>query len=206
MAATSPPALRISLRELLTLVAIVAVGCVALKYANEYWVAVISFIMILAVMAAAIIALVDRGPRQASAIGCLSALAIYAALLYACKPELDPYDGTLPTTRLMRPLFEAMSTNWYFDLANRKEVNQSQLPSGATIHYGGGGGGGIFGGGVAPPTTGFSNIGEKPSREHFMPIAHYLWALIFGYVAARFARWVYARRVREQQELISSNS
>jgi hypothetical protein len=206
--ATQPRGIRISLREFFALVAAVAVACAALKYANEYWLAVVSLVTLVAYVAATIVALVDRGPRQVAAVGFLATMSIYAALLYARRPEgaantlprshpeFDPYNGILPTTRLMRPLFEAMSANWYVDLATGKSLNESQLPSGATIvSYSGGG---FAPGGVAAPTTGFTHVGEIPAREHFMPIAHCFWALLFGYIAAKFARWVYARRLREQ--------
>ena len=147
----SPPGFRISLREFLLLVTTFTIACAALKYANGYWLAVVSLATLLAFIAATVVAVVDRGPRQTFAVGFLVAVAIYAGLIHSRKPEgapnnfvatnpeFDPYRGVLPTTLLLRPLFEAVVVNWYFDRATGNRIDESQLPPGATIDYYGGG-------------------------------------------------------------------
>jgi hypothetical protein len=207
--AASPPGLRFSLREFFLSVAAVAVSCAALKYANESWLSTITFFMILATMAAAIIALVDRGPRQASATGFVVAVCIYVALLNGRSSEFDPYEGTLPTSQLLRPLYAVMSNTWYIDQASGKRVASSDLPpesiivtsvSGGDAAFAAGVGGGML---VRGQRTGYVQW-ETVSRAHFMRIAHLLWAILFGYVAAKFARWVYAHRLRERPEPVTA--
>jgi len=210
----SPPGLRISLREFLILVTAVVVGCASLKFANDYWLIIVSLTTFFAFIAAAIVALIDRGSRQSIAMGFILAGVVYGGLLSSQasdgdqnravvrNPEFDPYDGKLPTTRIMRPLFEAVSVDWYLDRATGKRINEYQLPPGATIdRYADWGGMGGGGGGMRAqaPKTGFGYAGQTPDREHFMPIAHCLWALLFGYAGGHFARWVYFRRLREQK-------
>ena len=47
------------------------------------------------------------------------------------------------------------------------------------------------------PTMKLSQIVEDYSHLYFGVRAHLLWSLLFGYLGARFAGWVYARRIAE---------
>jgi hypothetical protein len=196
MANAAPsPALRVSLRECLALVAAVAVSCAALKYANGYWLSALSIVLFLTVMAAAIIALVDRGSRQATAMGFLTGVLMYAVLVQTQDRVSQAY-GTLPTTDLTWRIYAAMSTSWYEEQSTGKRVEE--LPTGAIIvgrNGMGGGMGGVIGG---LPQKAYVQW-QLPDPEYFTRIAHAFWALAFGYFAAKFARWVYARRLREQE-------
>ena len=194
-ATASPSGLRISLREFLLLITAVVIACAALKLANEYWLITVSLATLLVFIAAAIVAIVDRGSRQVFAIGFIVAGVVYGGFLSGFGPK----DERLPTTRLLSPVYGLVAVTWYWDLAAKRSISESELPPGAKIHYGGGGGGG-FGGAVLPPppTTGFAYSEQLPYHEHFMTIGHCLWALLLGYAGGHFARWVYHRRLRQQ--------
>jgi hypothetical protein len=199
----SPPGLRISLRELMMLFAAVAIGIAALKLANLWWQILVTGFALLAFTASAIVAINDRGRRQAFAIGFVIAFAIYMGLLYSMRQyggrsaiqatvnaEFDPEIGALPTTQLLRPLFEAIVEVWYVELATGKRLRQSELGSGAKTGF-------SRSGGMNTPSA--YSVGQiEPQREPFMIIGHCLWALLFGYAGGHFARWVYFRRLREQ--------
>jgi hypothetical protein len=72
---------KFTIRELVGLTAFVAVGIAALKYANAYWLTAVSTAVWLAFIAAAIVAVVDRGERQAVAIGMVIAAAVFRIVL-----------------------------------------------------------------------------------------------------------------------------
>jgi len=177
---------RFSLAELLIAIGFVAISCAALKYAGEVWATCLSVGVILLFMGAAVTAVVDRGPLQARAIGLTLFMGIYGVLFWSCpthanyeqSTELDPYTGRLPTSKLLKPLFETLVSRNYLDGSGKK---------------------------VGPPTPGigFGGIGgismsESPDRGQFMAIGHLLCALLLGYLGSRVALWAYARRHRSQ--------
>lgn len=186
---------RFSLRELLLLLGFVAVGCAALKYAGEAWVTALSAVVLLLFMLSAVSAVVDRGHRQALAIGFALCMGVYGIPFSQENRELDPHAGRLPTTKLLKPLFTALVNGVYIDSSTGKIV-PNYNPANTVYSLGGGGFGG---GGVAP--TGFP-MGvyylETPPREKFMAVGHLLWALLLGYIGARLAGWIYIRRQREK--------
>jgi hypothetical protein len=192
--AASCHGLRISLRELLLLFTALFTACAALRYANVYWLAAVTLLTLVTFIAAAVIALIDRDARQALAIGFVTAAAIYMTLIFCMRvtgdnrgnvrsynAELDPEEGSFPTTLSLRPLFVSIQEHWYIDPSGTP-IRRSQLPPAVIAN---------------PNNGGYVYDQERPNRQHFMLIGHCLWALLFGYVAAKFARWVYARRLRE---------
>jgi hypothetical protein len=193
--AASPPAIRVSLRELLALFATFAVGFTALAYANSWWMAAASGVTLLAFIAAVIMALVDRGPRQAFAIGFAASIACYLPLFLLGR-ETDPFTGKLPTSQLLQPMFLAVREQSYMNVQTREIVKESEIPEGALVE--GQGGFPNYGRRVGSQPY-FTPADTIPRLEHFMPIGHCLWALLIGYVGGKFARWVYIRRVREKQ-------
>lgn len=62
---------RVSLRMLLLLMALFAIGCSAMTHANEAWLLAVTTTSLLIFMAAGVMAVIDRGGRQAFAIGFL---------------------------------------------------------------------------------------------------------------------------------------
>jgi hypothetical protein len=127
---------RISLRELLVFVALFALAVASLKYANDAWLAIVAGVTMLAFSIAIITAAVDRGSRQAHAIGfALTFLAYCAAVLTGMTTasglgnetaikniEFDQWDGRLPTTRLLRYIHWAMNATGYYDAATDKLI------------------------------------------------------------------------------------
>ncbi|HEX5103743.1 MAG TPA: hypothetical protein VFV87_08040 [Pirellulaceae bacterium] len=192
---TSPSFLRISLLELLLLLAAVAVGCAALKYAGEVWWIVLSSALLVGFLAAAVVAVVGRGPGQARAIGFVLCVMIYMPLIWAApldtSRELDPHAGRLPTTKLLGAIFESIVSRKQVDMATGQPVANSN--SGYSGAY--------------PPTLGYSMTltQESPDRGQFMAIGHLLWALLLGYLGSRLAVWVDGRRrQRAEPRLVAS--
>ena len=195
--AASPPGLRISLREFLLLFIAFAIGFAALAFANSWWLAAVSGVALLAFIAALIIALIDRGRRQVFALGFAASVLTYAPL-FLLGNDTDPFTGNLPTSRLLQPMHLAVRQQSYRNVRTDEEVSEQELPAGALVE-----------GMTAFPTYSSRNAARNsasyfvpgnstPALEHFMPIGHCQWALLFGYAGGQFARWVYARRLREQ--------
>jgi hypothetical protein len=175
-----PSLFRFSLRELLLLLACFAIGCAALRYAGGLWLIGLSSSVLLLFMIAAVLAAVDRGHRQAQAIGFALCVAIYGVLFWSAplttnveqSPELDPYSGRLPTSKALAPLFEIIVKRTYHDMATGQEV--AGLAAGLAIVQ-----------------------REIPDRGQFMATGHLLFALAVGYLGSRVALWAYARRHRD---------
>jgi len=201
--------LRFTIRELSLVTAFLGVGCAALKYASDTWITILSAGLLALFMAATIAAVLDRGQWQARAAGFAICVAIYGALLWSARTnagndsrELDPYTGGLPTTKLLKPLFEVMVKRTWIELATGKEVPDYDPTKASGMGggfggegggFGGEGGGGGFGGGVGGR--------ESPPRAKFMALGHLLWAALLGYLGSRFAYAIYLRRsVNEKTE------
>jgi hypothetical protein len=178
--------MRISLRELLIGVALVALALVSLRNANYYtvWPAVATGVTMVALFVALIVAVVDRGPRQAFAMGfALTAVAYGLMLLSVRTSNFDQFEGWLPTTRLLAYVHRAVDRGGYYDHQTGQLVpdyDPSKLLVGATVT---------------------ASYREDPPREVFMPIGHCWWALILGYAGGWFARFVYSRRTQEQNPI-----
>jgi hypothetical protein len=169
--------LRITLRELLVLTAFVAAGLAALKYAGDVTLMIMTSGVHLCLMAMTVIALVDRGRRQAIASGFTACVAIYLALLMFREPNALYW---WMTDKLLGRLHEAMVTETWVDLLTGQEVAFD--PQWRVVGLPG-------------------NIGGKQSPRdiHFKGVGHYLWALLFGYLGSRLAAWIYARRVKAEE-------
>jgi hypothetical protein len=172
----------ITLRRVFTLVAVFAVVCAALKFPG-FWGPILFGIALLLVMGMAITAVVDRGSRQAYAIGYTLAAIIYGVMVLATHSafggfELDPYSGSLPTTTWLAPVFRLVAHETWIDVTTRQEVPNYVPPR-------------------TPGTTFGPAVGliEYPDRRTFMAVGHTLWTLLFGLVGGYFAQWRYARRM-----------
>ncbi|MEX0610747.1 MAG: hypothetical protein WD229_01395 [Pirellulales bacterium] len=180
-----------------------ALAIASLKYSSEAWLALVAGVLTIAFFVALIIAAVDRGPRQAFAIGFALVGASYGYLVINSSmgeqsnsnPEFSNSSGRLPSTRLMGYIYRAVEDGRYYDVMTGLELpnyDPSQNPNRGA-------------GGFAPGATmvGFRDV---PPREIFMRIGHSWWALILGYAGGHFARFVYWRRVREEQPLATESS
>ena len=126
----------------------------------------------------AIVAFVGRDQLRSFAIGFLIPVIGYAATVLAIgASELHPYQGRLPTTKLFGRVFRLVVKQQYVNLETGETVTDYdptavQLGTGPTI----------------VPS-------ETPERTTFMSLAHVLTALMFGYVGAKFAVWIYRRQL-----------
>jgi len=204
---------RISLREVFLLVAAVGVAIVSLIYASLLWLMLIGLAAALAAILALIIGLVDRGPRRAFPIGFAVAMLGYlCAVLNAQKfmlppgsemfanqnVELDPYNGKLPTSAVLRYLYcNSVREYRVFDLNTGARIPESEIgkviivtesPEGLSP--------GSWVGAVAPGQRGAYSQ-TRPPGDKFMAIGHFWWALMFGYIGGKFARFISVRRNSE---------
>lgn len=182
---------RLSLRELLVLIALAAMAIVSLQFASATWETVVATIAVVALTIAAIVSLVDRQARQAFAIGFVVSMIVYALLLSGGllasrngNLEFNPDTGRLPTTRLLRPVFAAVAQSRWIDFRTGQELldYDPQNPG---------------------PNDQFVSQDERPERAAFMRIGHCWWALVLGYLGGWFARFVYLRRIGAASTLAS---
>jgi hypothetical protein len=150
----------------------------------------------LATMAWAIIAFTGIDRLRVFAIGFLVPVIAYAITVWAVGPkEMDPYQGKLPTSRLLGHLFPVLGKQMWVDNTTGKE-----LPDYDPSRDGGGGfgAGGLGVGGFA--VGGVASVGyvESPDRQTFMSVGHVLIAMLLGYGGARFAVAVHRSRRRQE--------
>jgi hypothetical protein len=172
---------RVSLRELLLLIAMVALAIASMKYASPAWRTCVYTITMAIFMWAAVIAVIDRGPRQAFAIGMVLLMVIYGVLVTngtvrSENVEMDLQYGRLPTSRVVKYIFPPTETVEWLD--NRTgQILPNYDPANP------------------PPGIGaFPQTRRKPDPPILMAVAHCWWALLLGYIGGRFARVVYLRR------------
>jgi predicted PurR-regulated permease PerM len=185
---------KLSLRELLLVVGAFATGCAALKFANNPWWYVLSALALSGILSAAVIAAVDRGRPQAFALGFVICAATYGLFLVLADKggqlsrELDPYEGRLPTTRLLRPLFELIVDRTWYESQTGKPLPGYQ-PAGAEASP-------IYGSTAVSAAGPIPYAEERPTRNEFMRLGHLLWGLLLGYLGGRLGAVIYTRRVR----------
>lgn len=176
---------RFTLAEILSLLALVAVGCAALRYAGEVWATALSAVVFAVFMIAATLAVVGRGALQSRAVGTSIFIAIYGVLFWAApsaggignsqSSELHPGTGHLPTSKALKPLYEVIVKRMYIDDSGNTTAS-------------------------LPPGVGFLHRVEVPQSDHFMAVGHALWAILLGYLGSRVGYWAYTRRTRTSNE------
>jgi hypothetical protein len=173
-----------SLRELLLLIALAALAIASIRYATTTWRTVVYTITMAVLMTGAVTAVIDRGPRQAFAIGMVLTMAIYAILVRngvsgtrGENRELDPSDGRLPTTRAASYFYRPTTTHRWFDERGNELANFDESKPRPGVRR----------------ATRRTNI--SPSADLFMQIVHSWWALLLGYIGGWFAWIVYHRRI-----------
>ena len=182
-----------SLRAVLIVVALIALAIVSLQFASPGWQTAVSGVTFVVFWAAAIAAIVDRGPRQVFAIGIVVSMAIYGLVLFALPregapnwqyhTEFNPDTGRLPTTRLLAPIYHAIvEVSWYNMTTGRKVAGPGPLAVGDT-----------------PPAANVT-LSESPDRNTFMAIGHLWWAIVLGLFGGWFGRFVYLRRISRPEQ------
>lgn len=164
-------------------------------------------------MSTAVIAIVDRGERQAIAVAFLVCMSAYGVVLLAQRRTRSGQDinyemstdenAKLPTTIPLQLMHGGLAQVWLIDEASVRfrleelptatTIRDSRLPRDLQERMGTQP---LSTSTQAPKTVSWSGI--TPSPSHFMQIGHSLWALVFGYFGGHFGRCVYARRLREQ--------
>jgi hypothetical protein len=182
--------MRMSLRELFAILAACAVGSAALRNVNHHWVTGATVVVLLTFLAMTIESLVARGPRQARAIGVLTAMVLYGWLFDAGEyvatggavhRELDPDRGVLPTSQLLGIAYRSTVQFWHVDRVTGEPTVKAAWNGYQTAPKG--------------------MIGLPPADD-FMVVGHCWWAIALGYVGGLYARFVYGRRARV--ELLTS--
>jgi hypothetical protein len=172
--------LRISLRQLLVLVATVAVAIVSLCYANAGWEAAVYCLTLVVFFAMVIVAFIDRGSRQTFAIGMAIVMAGYTGVqTYGPKKAFRHFG--MPTNSLLIALHQAISEPAHFDARSGARLEGFSPPAGA-----------------APGTAQIPNtyVDYVPLTDHLVPIGHMWFSILFGCFGGLFARWVFLRRVK----------
>jgi hypothetical protein len=191
---------RISLRELLILVAVAALCIVSLKYASHTWSSLVTTAAMLLVFAAVIVAVANSGSRQKFAL----AFAILAAGYHFVvdtvggevsglspapgfsEPQVNPEGVLLPTSQLLQFLWLRIQFSEWLDPFTGKSLGK------------------VVPGQPPPPVPagpGFGpNVNSHPRYDTFMRIGHLWWALLLGYVGGRVASFVYQRRTDSTKE------
>jgi len=164
---------RLTIRELLLITAFLATSCAALKYAGNTWWAALFLASFLAVISAGVIAIAERGRRQAAAAGFVFCFCAYAIAIWS-----DAGRDRLPTTLLLRQLYPLFATSKWLDMRTNEVVPDydPQTPSK------------------------YVTIAYEQSEYTFHDIGHLLFALAFGYCGARFASWIYLRRETRERK------
>ena len=184
-----------SLRELFAIVLFFALGLAALRTGGVL-AATTLFVSGLLLMAMAIVAFVAIGVPKAYAIGFLLPVTLYlVCVALAGRNELDPYDGKLPTTSLIRYAHQWLVTTNYVDSVTGKVIPNydpaADRRSGTVPGSMGMGGMGMSGMAMGGMMSGPMIVEIPSDRLTFMLLAHTLFTLIFGWLGAKFACRVY---------------
>ncbi len=170
---------QISLKELLVLTLVLGLGLAAIVF-NGYAGSTFQFIAGLLWIAMTISIFVDHGNRRAFAIGFCLAGAIYVtALLLNGSSDMDPYQGSLPTSRWLIPVYELVLVNDYVSTTSGQLIPDYENKTASFRR--------------ANPA--FRR--PRPSRYSFMVVGHTAWALLISYLGGKFASHVFRRRESE---------
>jgi len=195
---------RVSTREMLVLVAAIAVAIVSMWYASSLWQAVVGLIVLAVTIMAVISAIFDLGPRQVFAIGMVVVMLGYSLLILNGKkyptgaPQMPgpsangEFDSRaqVPTSQLLHWLRNKLDRSGYVDSVTGKTLaaDDPEIPT------------------IAPGSNGELQTSsgrqvyavQLPPMEDFMFTGDFWWALLFGYLGGRYAQFVYTRRIKER--------
>jgi hypothetical protein len=184
---------RLALQGIFILLALIAMAIGSLKYATDAWLAIVMAVALIAFLVAVVEAAVDRGSRQAFALGFVLCTVIYTYLVAAAplgfdvqkwqrlSPEMNLHEGRLPTTVVLRQLHARVHQLRWIDPMTGQEIvgidpHRNFAQSGSAVRK------------------------DLPRADIFGPIGHCWWALLLGYLGGWVARFVYLRRVAEAEK------
>lgn len=170
---------RISLRGLLLLTAVLAFACGALAWSSRGWLGATLIFVALAFIAAAIVAILDRGPRQAFAIGYVVSFVLLLIAHVVVWPKL------VTKSQAPSPLFQF--SMWAFEQTHAGiEIWMNEGGEPHTAIY--------------PPRRAAATTGIDPIVERATTFTFIFPPLIIAATSAlagRLAAFVYLRRRRE---------
>jgi hypothetical protein len=178
------PMFRVSILHLLALTACLAVSLACLKYAGEVMYAVVTNVAFAILMIATVVAIAARGQLRAVAGGFAACMGIYLALLWSSTLVGHRHWAT---DKIARQLHSVMLTRSWLDERTGERFDSDPVALVGTRNR-----------------RVFIHEIEVPSEGHFIVVAHYLWAALFGYFGALFASWIYARRRHKRSTINSS--
>ena len=216
--------LQFSVRQLLIVVAFLAVGLTALRNANSYWMTGLWGGVLLLLGVTILLVIFRRGPVQAFWIGCAVFGCLYAGVvLIAYWPRATP-PGYFPLAA------HQLATNqlsvWAYGKMIPAAAREMQIPNPAVTQGSGGRGfsGGMSGmggpgmpmsgsmpGGLGPgmggmAMSGFGGFGVSlmPNPDYvdinaFVQIAHSLWVVALAALGGKLAQWIYRAGVRDRE-------
>jgi hypothetical protein len=114
---------RLSLRGLMVLVGAAAVACAGLMNANQWWLTAFTAAALFVFMAAFVAAVIDRGPRQAFAVGFLLCVGLHLAALR--------WMTDMPTRQLLEMAYQQVSRN-QLRLTSSAAASSGQLKYGSS--------------------------------------------------------------------------
>lgn len=192
---------RFSLRELLGLCLLSGLGLSALTIGGLFG-SLMMLVAIVFVMSMAIMAFVGKQTLQAFAIGFLMPVVVYGISIWSLGwNEMNLGLGKLPTSKLLSTLFQAVVKTEPVPV----NANGGWVPPPATAYYAPAQPNGTPAPVVAttPPTVSNGPIPgmlagiESIDRQEFMTLGHMLFAMLFGYVGAKFSVVVHRSQERE---------
>jgi len=209
---------RFTLKQLFIWMALIALGCVALRSANPTWVSAMFGLTLLALGASLLFALYRDGIDRAYWIGFATIGWLYVlVLLYGWS--LDPNTGTYWSNPLQPQglVTTSLSVKCFAWMYPPQIVTQPMGPAMGSGMYGGSGmmpmGGGNSAGGMSGSSAammgsaggmpgmpgGFATFtvpAPGPSQQDFTNVAHALWTLLLAACGGWLAMWLYATRSR----------
>ncbi len=185
--------------------------------ANAEWVTLLASLAILLSGAMLIVACVERGTRQAFAVGFIAMMALYLlGVRYTAGPQSPnsfsqvyeaerlKYAAALPTTVILGELWLRIRAPYYVTIEANDPFERYQGPISDIKAQG-------FGTPFKPPktpppgTTGF-DVSVLPELRWFLAIGHLLFAFLLGYLGGKFAVAVYRRREARQHSTSTVSS
>ena len=163
--------MKYSIRVLLIAVAFIGMALSGFKYGG--WLAWATTGLIAALfLAMVILVFVSRGAKRAAAIGFLVPFCAYVGIHYFSKhDESNIYDSRMPTTQLLRTVFDKIMVREYYDRDSDEILIDFDLEANRT----------------AGPARRRVSWNQIPERHSFAVLGHAFMALILGGLGAAFA-------------------
>ena len=162
--------LNFSIRNLLSAVGFIAVAAAALRYGGVLAWLTIGLVAAFALAMGIVVSVANR-TRRVFAIGFLFPFIAYGLVHYlSAHDETNLYDSKLPTTQLLKSVFQGIETREYYD-RNTSEILADYDPDAPQ---------------AAGPRRSIS-WRETPERRSFATLGHALMAMMCGLAGGFFA-------------------